>query len=387
MKPEISVIIPTLGNRDTLELVLKALAGCIQKPGSVEVLIADNTPDGHFAAGARQRVLPESERVVSCPKPGAASARNKGAAEASGRYLLFLDDDVVPKAGLIEAHLNCLKNVSGRISMGKLLPAEYVKNSIFGEFSIYRLFPDYRKFKEGLALSCQHFNSANFMVKKEDFLGSGGFDEGFDCYGWEDVEFGRRILKNGRVTVFCDQALAVHYVDSSLAGYLKKMKLMGISAVRLVKNHPELSKLINILNYDSDRGVFRYNITEITKLELEENGALKACREFTAAAEQNAGELRKLYNFTVMQELVFECYALLLRHEYLSGLKEAFFSLSSAEREGVTASFENFKVEKQCSLKEEAAALRGVIEYQDKHPVKHLLGRLKEKYSRRQKAE
>ena len=388
MKPEISVIIPTLGERDTLKSVLKALEALRPVPGSVEALVVDNSLDGRFFASAKQNNLPGFVKVLSCPKPGASSARNKGAAEASGEYLLFLDDDVLPQAGLLEAHLSCVRRNPGALSMGKLLPAESVRNSLFGEFAVYYgLLPGYRELKEGEALSCEHFNSSNFMIRKEDFQSAGGFDEGFDCYGWEDVEFGSRLSASSLRAVFSEKALAVHYIDGTSAAYLKKMKLMGRSAVKFVKKHPALSNRVNILNYDTDKGLFRYNIKEIETLDLAENEALKACRDFADAVERNADSISGLYNFAVIKELLFECYALLLRREYLLGFKEALLGLAAGERKTLVSSLENSEVSKQSSLKEELFALRKVLEHRERHPVRFLFSNLKSRLGVRKKSE
>ena len=384
MKPEISVIIPTLGQRGTLPAVLSALE---KSPyaGKLEALIIDNSPDGALSI-AEKNGFPGFARALWCKKPGAAAARNLGSREAKGEFLLFLDDDVVPLPGLIEEHLKCVKAGPGLLSMGRMLPAESVKASLFGEFLIfYGLLPGYENLAEGTELSCEHFNSSNFLIRKEDFFGTGGFDEGFDCYGWEDVEFGSRLpAKNLRV-LFSGKALAEHRVESSLPAYQKKMKLMGRSAVKFAGLHPELSKRVNILNYDADKGLFRYNIKEIERLDLSDSEALKSCRDFAGSLEGKSAALAGIYNFGVVKEVLFECYALLLRHEYLAGFKEGLLSLSDTERKKLVSLLENQEVSKQSSLREEADELRKTVALAGSHPFRFFLSTMKSRLLRRKK--
>ena len=382
MKPEISVIIPTLGQRGMLPVVL----GTLEKSpyaGELEVLIVDNSPEG-LLSGSGKESFGGFVRVLDCKKSGAASARNLGARDAEGEFLLFLDDDVVPMPGLIEEHLKCVKAGPGRLSMGKMLPAESVKASLFGEFLIfYGLLPDYKDIKEGAELSCEHFNSSNFMISRENYSRAGGFNEGFDCYGWEDVEFGSRLSANGIRSLFSGKSLAAHHVESNLASYLNKMKLMGRSAVRFAGLHPELSRRVNILNYDADKGLFRYNIKEIEGLDLGESAALKAARDFAGSIESGRAALAGFYNFGVVKEVLFECYALLLRHEYLSGFKEGLLSLPDRERKELVSLLENSEVSKLSSLREEADALRKTVILADSHPFKFFLSTIKSRLIRR----
>ncbi len=384
MKPEVSIIIPTLGRRDTLPAVLGALEKSAYAE-KLEALIIDNSPDGTLSLSGKNG-FQTFARGLWCKKPGAAAARNLGAKEAAGEFLLFLDDDVVPLPGLIEEHLKRVKAASGRLSMGKMLPAESVKASLFGEFLIYYgLLPDYKNLAEGAELSCEHFNSSNFMLKKEDFSLAGGFDEGFDCYGWEDVEFGSRLPAKSLSAIFSGNAAAEHHVESSLTAYLKKLKLMGRSAVKFVRLHPELSRRVNILNYDADKAIFRYNIKGIEDIELSDGAAVKACREFAASVDGAAAALRGSYDFGVAKEILFECYALLLRREYLAGFKEALLSLPDRERKAVVSLLENSEVSKQSSLREEADALRKTVILADSQPFKFFLSTIKSRLSRRKK--
>lgn len=86
-RPQISIIIPTLNEEHALSALLRSIKR--QTYRDLEVVIADaGSTDGTV------RVAEEwGARVVAGGRPGV--GRNRGASAARGRYLLFLDADVI----------------------------------------------------------------------------------------------------------------------------------------------------------------------------------------------------------------------------------------------------------------------------------------------------
>ncbi len=102
--PLASVIICTRDRADSLRHTLLALRAS-RRPESLraELVIVDNGSRDDTAAVAQAVVLPGWDRhLVHEPSPGQARARNRGLAQARGRMLLFLDDDVRPSANWLE---------------------------------------------------------------------------------------------------------------------------------------------------------------------------------------------------------------------------------------------------------------------------------------------
>jgi glycosyltransferase involved in cell wall biosynthesis len=85
--PELSIIIPTLNEEESIGMLLKAIKRQTYK--SLEVIIAD--------AGSTDRTCQIAKkygcRVIEGGTPSI--GRNRGAAVARGKYLLFLDADVL----------------------------------------------------------------------------------------------------------------------------------------------------------------------------------------------------------------------------------------------------------------------------------------------------
>jgi len=92
-KPHISIIIPTLNEESHIPLLLTSLS--TQTERSFEVIISDahSTDETRNIASSFREKLP-SLTVVEHNAKTVGSARNKGAEQATGTYLLFLDADV-----------------------------------------------------------------------------------------------------------------------------------------------------------------------------------------------------------------------------------------------------------------------------------------------------
>src|SRR5882724_4497385 len=97
---QLSVIIPTRNRDQPLRRCLTLLAP--QVDTAIEVIVTD---DGRSVT---TQAMVESQipfaRWIAGPQRGPASNRNHGAAQASGDFLLFLDDDVEPAAELIAGY-------------------------------------------------------------------------------------------------------------------------------------------------------------------------------------------------------------------------------------------------------------------------------------------
>lgn len=152
-----------------------------------------------------------------------ARSRNNGAREASGNYLIFLDQDVIFDNDFIEKIYNLRKKKRMIFSeaLGSSLEEKnkiqkFINNQKFDYKEIYKLVDDSKKIEQDKIVSKEKFYNFLYKLKlrsrgakivglifslfKEDFININGLDEKYIGYGYEDDDFGNRFFKYGGET-------------------------------------------------------------------------------------------------------------------------------------------------------------------------------------------
>ncbi|MCL4855192.1 MAG: glycosyltransferase, partial [Bryobacteraceae bacterium] len=173
---------------------------------------------------------------------GAAAARNRGAATAQAPLVMFLDDDMLAGATLIEAHLAAHNEQPGGVVLGYFpLPELNDRSSVFAvaikiwwdERFAAQARPEHR-------YTFQDLCTGNVSMPKELFTGVGGFDEALPGASGEDYELGARLLKRGVRFRFVREAASVHCDRPTARRCLARARADGFSQVILAQRHPEL---------------------------------------------------------------------------------------------------------------------------------------------------
>lgn len=197
--PLLSVLIPVY-NRDITALAL-ALLQEIRKRGiedQVEVVFVDDCSTDRGLAAANRRTVDSLEmaalRLIELPRNlGRAGARNRLMAEAEGRWMLFLDADVMPdREDFLMAYLECCQRdlavVCGGISYaGCLEPLQ--------AYSFYVFYGRRASVAPAATRNLCPWRwlfTANVMVRS-DVAAAVPFEERFQGYGYEDIEWGVRM--------------------------------------------------------------------------------------------------------------------------------------------------------------------------------------------------
>jgi GT2 family glycosyltransferase len=135
---------------------------------------------------------------------------NRGLVEASHPIVLFLDDDIIPHSGLVEAHASALKDTGAALVAGRVIqPWQAVQDlSADGGFHFASLQPAW----------ISDFMGGNFSVDRDTALQLGGFDEQFVrvAYNFE-AEFAYR-LRCGGYFIYYEPAALIHHLRVSGGG-------------------------------------------------------------------------------------------------------------------------------------------------------------------------
>lgn len=123
--PRISIIVPTYNRPDTLGKALQTLVDQDFPPEAFEILVVDNGCTEAMRAVVEEfiRRYPGHEiRYIAEPVPGLLSGRHRGAAEATGSVLTFIDDDIQADLGWLAAIDDAMGDPDIHLVGGKCLP-------------------------------------------------------------------------------------------------------------------------------------------------------------------------------------------------------------------------------------------------------------------------
>ena len=228
MNPRVSVIIPT---KNRPELLKRAIASVLaQTFRDFEAIIVDDG-DGSASAIAESFHDPRTRYVRNEGARGGGAARNRGAREAQGEYLAFLDDDDEWMPQKLAAQLSALERASPRAAFC----FSSVRNVYGNREEVTQVPPGEAEFIERALTRFSGFLTSTLVIKTEAFTGVGGFDESLPSHQEPDLIIR---LSRGRTGVGIDEPLVrmnmagdYEHIGGSLA-----RRIAGRSAI-LEKHH------------------------------------------------------------------------------------------------------------------------------------------------------
>jgi GT2 family glycosyltransferase len=228
--PLISVIIPTRGRLEQLAACLRSLAGQSLPAGRWEVVVV---VDGEAPIDPVQMTA-----LTGCPglrcfrqeHAGCGAARNTGAAQARGRYLVFTDDDCLFPADWLAGYEQVFLRSGDCLVSGR--PVNWLRSNPYSEatqelisymLARFNTAPD----RARLAIGC------NFGASAAGFRELGGFDKHYFRTTAEDRDFCDRWLASGRQMVYVEGIEAFHAHRLTFRSFLRQHFHYGRGAVVL----------------------------------------------------------------------------------------------------------------------------------------------------------
>lgn len=239
-----SLVIPLYNKRDT---VLRAVRSALSQEHEVEIIVVD---DGSSDGGADlvRGLNDPSIRIVSQENRGVSSARNRGVRESTQALVAFLDAD----DEWLNDYLDIIDGLVERFPEAGAYATSF--QYVYGDRLVrkgensqvkhpYSGVPDFFACVRERELFC----TGSIVVRKEAFLGIGGFDEGM-WYG-EDTDAWVRLALNARIAY--DSAVGMNYYQdaSNRAMTLKRPITRHFidSVNEYRKTHPQVDE--NLLSF------------------------------------------------------------------------------------------------------------------------------------------
>lgn len=239
-------MIPTYRKKELLASTLSALGAQTYDHALMEVVVVDDCSQdatSDFLSG----VAPPFSLVTLQHdiNRGRAAARNTAIRAATGRLVLFLDDDMRADPTLVEKHVACHEAHPNAAVIGNALTAAEL-----GDSNVFR-YVDTRgvqKMRAGEPVPSRYFLTNNASVPRSALVDVGLFDEEFRSYGCEDTEIAFRLERDAGLTFYyCPEAVAYHIHHHSLEQFLEKRFEAARSSLRLLlAKHPDRAEELSL---------------------------------------------------------------------------------------------------------------------------------------------
>lgn len=251
--PRFSIVIPTYQRREVLLAGWPSLVALDFESFEI-IVVVDGSTDGTAEAlratsGSRRAI------VIEQANAGAAAARNRGAAAATGKILLFLDDDMEPDRSLLREHDRSHRQgadaVLGHIPLHPDSPISFLSAAVGRSADRRR-----DRLSAGGPLTLFDLLTGQLSVRRDLFCELGGFDTRFTgggTFGDEDLDFGYRLLRAGRRVVFNPDALSHQRYVVTLGAHFLQWTHVGSADVRFARKHPEVADQLFALHHRDER--------------------------------------------------------------------------------------------------------------------------------------
>jgi len=259
--PQVSVVIPHHRDFDNLCLVLRHLSHQTLSAADFEVIVVDNaSPRDLLSEEQRHQLMKLAERmsftlitVESANREVylAGHARNEGLIRAHGKYIQFIDSDILLPPDFLQSLIAHMQNADVFMAKRHMLRAGAQpdpESSLIDLKNVYReedYWEGFKSAKEWTDLPDYWKYSCTYCLaaKREDLLKAGPFDPRFTNYGFEDVDLGFRLYKMRLRFAFLPLWVAHLYPRRDLHNYhfdlAKRARNLEISALTLFQLRPE----------------------------------------------------------------------------------------------------------------------------------------------------
>jgi glycosyltransferase involved in cell wall biosynthesis len=219
-------VICTYNRYDVLPKAIHSLLRQWLDPGSLEIIVVDNSPDQENATrfGARFEHAP-GLRYLWEPTPGLSHARNVGTEHARADVVAFMDDDAVAATHWAAQILRGFTAFTERAGIvgGRVRPRwvsarpAWLSDNLLGYLSILDRGEQMRALEPN-----EWLVGCNIAFDKRALLEAGGFSRALGRIGPatmllsnDELEVADKIHRTGRLSIYCPDALVHHLIDPS----------------------------------------------------------------------------------------------------------------------------------------------------------------------------
>jgi N-acetylglucosaminyl-diphospho-decaprenol L-rhamnosyltransferase len=223
-------------------------------PTDLPVAVVDNARDADGVSGI-VRARPHARYMDSGGGKGYAKAANLGARTSSREFVVFGNPDSRPTATVIESLVDHLRrdptcgsvsattvDQKGRPELGVGGWEPTLRRIFVHAFGLHKFLPAAGVWyppEDTQAVQREWVSGACMAIRRDTFVGLGGFDERYFLYN-EDMSFGRRMREAGQRQIIRGDLRVPHLgggsgAGSSYSSYMSRMR--GASMIAYLRQH------------------------------------------------------------------------------------------------------------------------------------------------------
>lgn len=230
MNLPVSIIVPAFNAADRIGHCLESLIAQVAACQAEILVVNDGSSDSTEEVVKRYPQV----RLITQGNAGPAAARNRGAFEATGQILIFIDDDCVAAAGWLDAMIAPFADSDVVATKGvyRTKQKEWIARFVQIEYEDrYRLM---RKLD-----SIDFIDTYSAAYRRDRFLEMKGFDPEFPLACAEDAELSYRMSACGWKMKFAPRAAVYHSHPHTLHQYLRKKYKFAFWRMQALRKNPE----------------------------------------------------------------------------------------------------------------------------------------------------
>jgi len=219
---EVSIIVPVKDNQKGVDNYLDNFFVTHQYDNfPKEIIIVDNNSKPAIQI-CRRHLASGLVKLLSCKTLGPAAARNFGALNSSGQWILFNDSDCIPTnsflTGYVKADNGSIAYAGNIHSVGNDRLSKYYESQ--------EILIPLKTYNDKGEFVPQYLITANTLVWRQAFIEINGFNENIKIAGGEDVDFGLRLSQVGHLS-YAFGSILLHDFSDGIVGFYKRFKRYG----------------------------------------------------------------------------------------------------------------------------------------------------------------
>jgi glycosyltransferase involved in cell wall biosynthesis len=256
---DVSVIIPNFNYGEYIEECILSVLNSDFDINKIEIIVIDDGSTDNSVNIVKKIINESTAKIILIEKEnnsGQAKTRNIGIAKSCGKYLFFLDSDNYIKTTCLRKHVEVLSsNHDYSVAYAPIQRFDDLTRENLAIFSNEIYNPE--------KLEQENYIDNMAMVKKDDFLEAGMFDE--NLLGWEDYELWLRLKKKNKKMFFIEgEPLSFYRVhENSWSNTISLANQQGLKAYIDAKHGLNISPGIDNRNIPND-----YAITSLDRAKV-----------------------------------------------------------------------------------------------------------------------